>query len=98
MIDAPHDTVTSDLLARLKAHRAELLAKLQTASSFVINLAPDAETVPIDSASTKSTCPCGSTTWRDVANSRRAIHPARLRTMRSVSRLRGLVRTTYFTK
>lgn len=49
-IDAPHDALTSDLLARLRDHKAELLALLW----------------PMPPERPKPVCRCGSTTWRDV--------------------------------
>lgn len=66
-IDAPQDALTPDLLDRLKAHKAELLAMLLRASGFDIDNAPDAEPTPAAlDGPTKEVCRCGSTTWRDV--------------------------------
>ena len=56
-IDAPQDALAPELLARLKAHKAELLALLQ----------PTPDAAPIGVATlTAPVCRCGSTTWRDV--------------------------------
>jgi len=54
-IDAPHEALTPDLLGRLKAHKAELLALLRPAP------ATDAPTIRA-----KAVCRCGGTTWQDV--------------------------------
>ncbi len=63
-IDAPQDALTPGLVARLKAHKAALLALLQpTPDAALIGFAMPTE------ATTKRTaavCRCGSTTWRDV--------------------------------
>lgn len=64
-IDAPQDALTPDLLNRLKAQKADLLALL-------LLPAPDAATArPVAARDTQATpakpvCRCGSTTWRDV--------------------------------
>ncbi len=67
-IDAPQDALTADLLDRLKAHKAELLTRLQSTADADNEGAVDSETTPlIDSkATTKAICRCGATTWRDV--------------------------------
>ncbi len=63
-IEAPHDALAPHLLARLKAHKADLLAILRptpdTAATLPVALRnpPAAPTAPV--------CRCGSTTWRDV--------------------------------
>jgi hypothetical protein len=63
-IDAPQETLTPDLLARLKAHKADLLAMLRPAPESaparpaVLGEAPAKPTKPV--------CRCGGTTWRDV--------------------------------
>ena len=54
-IDAPQDTLTPDLIERLKAHKAELLALLR----------PVPRVAPVQPTA-KPICRCGSTTWRDV--------------------------------
>ena len=59
-IDAPPDTLSPELLSRLKAYKADLLAMLQSTASVpspteIVTAAPK---IPI--------CRCGSTTWRDV--------------------------------
>jgi len=55
-VDAPQAALTPDLLARLKTHKAELLATLRPPSPPSENLAKPMTAV----------CRCGSTTWRDV--------------------------------
>ena len=62
-IEAPKDVLTTDLLARLKAHKADLLALLR---QF-------AEPAPVPPAQTNegpgkrevAVCRCGSSTWQD---------------------------------
>ena len=60
----PRSALTPDLLERLKAHKADLLALLRPAPEaapalpVATNEAPAQPTRPI--------CRCGSTTWRDV--------------------------------
>lgn len=63
-IDAPEDALTPDLLDRLKAHKADVLAMLQPAP----DAAPSLPVVTRDAPAkpTKAVCRCGSTTWRDV--------------------------------
>jgi len=72
-IDAPRDALTSSLLERLKAHKAELLAMLRPApihckmywdTKSAPAIAPD-ELAP-KAEKPKPVCRCGSTTWRDV--------------------------------
>jgi hypothetical protein len=59
----PRSALTPDLLDRLKAHKADLLAVLRPAPEGVPNLpAPTCEA----SKPAKAVCRCGSTTWRDV--------------------------------
>ena len=67
-IDAPQNALTPDLLDRLKAHKAELLTRLQSTADADNEGAVDSETTPlIDSrATTKAICRCGATTCRDV--------------------------------
>jgi hypothetical protein len=61
-IDAPQDTLTPDLMGRLKAHKAELLALLRPTPEEA-QLAPTGDASP---KVTKPVCRCGSTTWSDV--------------------------------
>ncbi|MCO6458767.1 MAG: hypothetical protein J5I93_25955 [Pirellulaceae bacterium] len=44
-IDAPQDALTPDLLARLKAHKADLLAMLRSAPEVTLNNQADAAAV-----------------------------------------------------
>ena len=63
-IDAPQDTVTPDLIERLKAHKSELLTLLRPTPEATPIPAPsdaDALATPI-----RPVCRCGSTRWRDV--------------------------------
>jgi hypothetical protein len=64
-IDAPEDALTPDLLGRLKAYKADLLAILRPAPA----LSPAMPVVKRDAPPkpTKPVCRCGSTTWQDVA-------------------------------
>jgi hypothetical protein len=64
MIDAPRDVLTPDLLERLRAHKAELVALLRP----MPDVAPDPRVAAQDAPTepTTSVCRCGSTTWRDV--------------------------------
>ena len=64
MIDAPRNALTPDLLERLKAHKAELLALLRP----MPDVAPAPPVAARDSPGKPTTpvCRCGSTTWRDV--------------------------------
>jgi len=55
-IDAPRAALTPEMLARLKAHKADLLTLLRPVPD--VALAPPTPTKPI--------CRCGSTAWRDV--------------------------------
>jgi hypothetical protein len=54
-IDAPQAAFTPDLLARLKANKADLLAMLRPAPTYEAPAKP-----------AKAVCRCGGTTWRDV--------------------------------
>jgi len=63
-IDAPRDALTPDLLGRLKAHKADLLAMLRPAPEPIPALPVAAQEAP--AKPTKAVCRCGSTTWRDV--------------------------------
>lgn len=63
-IDAPQDALTPDLLGRLKAHKAGLLAMLRPAPEA-------APTLPVATSDTPArpttpVCRCGSTDLRDV--------------------------------
>ena len=58
----PRSALTPDLLDRLKAHKAELLALLRPAPA-------ETQSIPIGSGwamAVKPVCRCGSTTWHDV--------------------------------
>jgi hypothetical protein len=59
-IDAPQDALTSDLLARLKTHKAELLALLLPAPAV------ETQPMPTMKPTAQPVCRCGSTTWCDV--------------------------------
>ncbi len=63
-IDAPQEALTPDLLDRLKAHKADVLAMLRPTS----NAAPGSPVATRDAPATptKPVCRCGSTAWRDV--------------------------------
>lgn len=63
-IDAPEDTLTPELLDRLKANKAEVLALLRAAT--VATLAPPSALSKTPAKPAKAVCRCGSTTWRDV--------------------------------
>jgi hypothetical protein len=65
-IDAPQYALTLDLLDRLKAHKAELLAMLRPAPSTEAEpeIAPHRPVRKMQKS--KPVCRCGSTTWRDV--------------------------------
>jgi len=63
-IDAPQDALTPDLLARLKAHKADLTAMLRPTPE--VAPAPTVATGDASVKPTKAVCRCGSTTWRDV--------------------------------
>src|SRR5687768_5097553 len=63
-IDAPQSALTPDLLGRLKAHKAELLAMLRPAPEVAPALPVVASVAPTKPA--KAVCRCGGTTWRDV--------------------------------
>ena len=56
-INAPQDTLTPDLLNRLKAHKSAILSQLQAIPSA---------TFAVTSAPAKSICRCGSTVSRDI--------------------------------
>jgi len=64
MIDAPRNALTPDLLARLRAHKAELLALLRPMPD--VAPAPPVAARDAPGKSTTPVCRCGSTTWRDV--------------------------------
>ena len=59
-IDAPQDALTPDLLARLKAHKEDVLAILRPV------LEVPASTHDAPAKPPKAVCRCGLTTWRDV--------------------------------
>ncbi len=63
-IDAPGDALAPDLLVQLRAHKAALLAVLQSPPK----LAPGRGSATIDARAnpTKPVCRCGSTRWRDA--------------------------------
>ena len=63
-IDAPKDALTPDLLSRLKAQKADLLAMLRPAASG--SPSPGADAQRAAQKPTGPICRCGSTTWRDV--------------------------------
>jgi len=73
-IDTPPDALTPDLLDRLKAHKADLLARLRTESKKRhVRMPPRpllrAELVPLPMGGSdvpQPVCRCGGTTWRDV--------------------------------
>ena len=56
----PRSALTPDLLGRLKAHKAELLALLRPM------IAIEPQPMPTIKPTAKPVCRCGSTTWRDV--------------------------------
>lgn len=60
----PRSALTPDLLARLKAHKADLLAMLRPAPDAAP--ARPAPTCEAPATPTKAVCRCGGTTWRDV--------------------------------
>ena len=60
-IDAPQGVLTPDLVDRLKARKADVLAMLRPTLA-----AAPALPVATGDAPTTPVCPCGSTTWRDV--------------------------------
>jgi len=59
-IDAPQEALAPDMMARLKAHKAELLALLRPVP--VVQPQP----MPTMKPTAKPVCRCGSTVWRDV--------------------------------
>lgn len=59
-IDALQEALTPDLIARLKAHKVELLALMQP---FPAVQPPP---MPMMKPTAKHVCRCGSTAWRDV--------------------------------
>jgi len=62
-IDALQVDLTPDLLARLKAHKADLtLLGAKQGDETVQNRTPKKES----DTPTKAVCRCGATTWRDV--------------------------------
>ena len=63
-IDAPPDTLSPELLSRLKAYKADLLAMLGPAPE--VDPAPLVATEIEVAAPKIPICRCGSTTWRDV--------------------------------
>ncbi|MBI2826536.1 MAG: hypothetical protein HYX69_17835 [Planctomycetia bacterium] len=63
-IDAPQDALTPDLLDRLKAHKAALLAMLRPVPEAAPALPVPTRDAP--ARPVKAVCRCGSTTWQDV--------------------------------
>lgn len=59
-IDAPQAALTPDMVARLKAHKAELLALLRPAAAV------QAQPMPTMKPTAKPVCRCGGVAWRDV--------------------------------
>ncbi len=59
-IDAPQAALTPDIVARLKTHKAELLALLRPAPAV------KAQPMPTVKPTAKPICRCGSAVWRDV--------------------------------
>ena len=59
-IDAPQAALTSDMVARLKAHKAELLALLRPAAAV------QAQPKPTMKPTAKPVCRCGGVAGRDV--------------------------------
>lgn len=60
----PRSALTPDLLARLKAHKADVLALLRSAPEVLPILPGAAHDAPAKPR--KPVCRCGSSTWRDV--------------------------------
>lgn len=63
-IDAPEDTLTSELIGRLKACKGGLLALLRPTSDVAI--APPVTTSEAVVRPAKAVCRCGAIVWRDV--------------------------------
>ncbi len=63
-IDAPQDALTPDLLDRLKAHKADVLALLRPTRDAAPPAPVAAQNTP--AKPTRPVCRCGSTTWCDV--------------------------------
>jgi len=63
-IDGPQDALTPDLLGRLKANKADVLAILRPATEAA--LAPPLPLSDNPAKPAKAVCRCGSTTWRDI--------------------------------
>ncbi len=63
-IDAPQDALTPELLDRLRANKADVLAFLRPATEAT--LAPPLALSDTPAKPAKAVCRCGSTTWRDV--------------------------------
>lgn len=59
-IDAPQAALTPDMVARLKTHKAELLALLRPAPAVQY------QPLPTMKPTVKPICRCGSAAWRDV--------------------------------
>ncbi len=63
-IDAPQEALTPERLARLKAHKADLLALLWPTPETAPTLPGPTNAAPASPA--KAVCRCGGTTWQDV--------------------------------
>lgn len=63
-IDGPRRAMTPDLLDRLKAHKADVLAALRSAPDDTPP--PPVATQNAEAKPTRPVCRCGSTAWRDV--------------------------------
>ena len=59
-IDAPQGALMPDMVERMKAHKAELLALLQPAPAI------QPQPMPTTKPRAKAVCRCGSTRWRDI--------------------------------
>jgi hypothetical protein len=89
-IDAPQDALTPDLLDRLKAHKADVVAMLRARARSGPGPARANERSP--SEAHQAGLPMRFDHLARRADSRRAIRPAGLRPLWAVSRLSRLVR------
>lgn len=64
-IDGPQDALTTNLMTRLKACKAELLTLLRPVAD-VVTPAQHVVKSEVPARPTKLACRCGSITWRDV--------------------------------